>query len=139
MTKSSNLGSDKIGKLLLQQAVPASVGFFIMSIYTIVDTFFVGRWVGSLGIAGISIVMPISFLIGAIGISIGVGGSSIISRALGSEEKNKAEKTFGTQILLTTILSTTLSVILYFSKESVLTFFGAKGEILPFADGNTVH
>ena len=65
----------------MQQAIPASVGFFVMSLYTIVDTFFVGRWVGSLGIAGISIVMPIGFLVGAIGMSIGVGGSSIISRA----------------------------------------------------------
>ncbi len=135
MTKSSTLGSEKIGKLLLQQAVPASVGFFIMSIYTIVDTFFVGRWVGSLGIAGISIVMPISFLIGAIGMAIGVGGASIISRALGAkEEEGKAEQTFGTQILLTSILSIALSLVLYATKEPVLTFFGAKGEILPFAD-----
>lgn len=133
MSKSAILGTEKIGKLLLQQAVPASVGFFVMSIYTIVDTFFVGRWVGSLGIAGISIVMPLGFLVGAIGMAIGVGGASMISRALGAHEEGKAQNTFGNQVLLTVVLSVLITSLLYFYRQSVLIFFGAKGEILPYA------
>lgn len=133
MSKSSILGTEKIGKLLLQQAVPASVGFFVMSIYTIADTFFVGRWVGSLGIAGISIVMPLGFLVGAIGMAIGVGGASIISRALGAQEEGKAQNTFGNQILLTVLLSIFITLLLYVYREPVLIFFGAKGAILPYA------
>ena len=79
--KNHSFGQDPIGKLLLQQALPAAVGILVLSIYGIVDTIFVGRFVGSLGIATITVVLPISFLISSIGMSIGVGGASIISRA----------------------------------------------------------
>ncbi len=130
---SVSLRDEKIGKLLLQQAVPASMGFFIMAIYSIVDTFFVGRWVGPLGIAGISIVTPIGFLIGSIGMSIGVGGSSIISRSLGGGNKELAQKAFANQVILTLGLSVLIVSLFFFLQEEFLLFFGAKGDILPFA------
>ena len=75
---SKELGTESIGKLLIKQSVPASVGFLIMSIYSIVDTIYVGRWVGPLAIGAITVVMPISFLISSVGMAIGVGGGSII-------------------------------------------------------------
>jgi len=56
-----------------------------MSIYGIIDTIFVGQYVGSIAIAAITVIMPITFLIGSIGMAIGIGGASIISRALGGE------------------------------------------------------
>ena len=61
--QSQELGTEKISALLIKQSVPASVGFLIMSIYTIVDTIYVGRWIGPLAIGAITVVMPISFLI----------------------------------------------------------------------------
>ena len=68
---SRELGEENISKLLIKQAVPASVGFLIMSIYTIVDTIYVGRWIGTLAIGAITVVMPITFLISSIGMAIG--------------------------------------------------------------------
>ena len=92
MSKSQELGTENIGKLLVKMAVPASIGILVMSIYFIVDTIFVGRFVGSLGIAAITVVLPISFLIGSFGMAIGVGGASIISRALGGRDIDKAKR-----------------------------------------------
>ena len=76
---SEDLGTRPIGQLLRSQAIPASIGILIMSVYGIVDTIFVGRWIGSLAIGAITVVLPITFLIASIGMSIGIGGSSVIS------------------------------------------------------------
>lgn len=126
---SSALGKDPIWKLLIKQAAPASIGILVMSLNILVDTIFVGNWIGSIAIAAINVVLPVSFFIAALGMAIGIGGSSIISRALGSGNKNKALKTFGNQITLTLILSVFLVLIGLTFVDSIIPAFGGKGDI----------
>lgn len=126
----NNLGTEKISKLLIKQAVPASIGILVMSLNMIVDTIFVGRWIGVLAIAAITVVLPIVFLISSIGMGIGIGGSSIISRALGAKNPDKAFRTFGNQISMTLGLSVFFVLIGTFMCSSLLELFGANGEIL---------
>ncbi len=133
MTRSEKLGQLPINKLLLEQAVPASIGIMVMSIYMIVDTIFVGQFVGAVAIGAITVVLPISFLISSTGMAIGIGGGSIISRALGDEDKVKAKKVFGNQITLTAILAFSFFALGFSFQEEVLMLFGGKGEILPYA------
>jgi putative MATE family efflux protein len=128
--QSKVLGTDKISKLLLQQAVPAGIGMLIMSIYGIVDTIFVGHYVGVLGIAAITVVMPISFLISSIGMAIGIGGASIISRSFGGDDRGKVSDTFGNMISLTVILGLIIVGLGLIFQEPILWTFGAKGDIL---------
>ena len=130
MKNSDNLGKEPIGRLLVQQALPASIGILIMSIYGVVDTIFVGQYVGPLAIAAITVVMPITFLISSIGMAIGVGGSSMISRALGADDERKACHTFGNMVLLTAGLALFMIVLGTFLEEALLSLFGGKGEIL---------
>ena len=128
-TSAVDLGTQPIGKLLIRQAVPASIGILVMSLNILVDTVFVGNWIGSTAIAAINVVLPVSFFIAALGMSIGIGGSSIISRALGANNLNKALNTFGNQITLTLLL--TISMIsfgLYFV-DDIIPAFGGKGTI----------
>ena len=61
--KSSYLGTEKIPILLLKQALPAAIGFMVMSLNMVVDTFFVGQYIGELAIGAISVIFPISFLL----------------------------------------------------------------------------
>jgi len=124
-----DLGTQTIGKLLVKQAVPASIGILVMSLNILVDTIFVGNWIGSIAIAAINVVLPVSFFIAALGMSIGVGGSSIISRALGAVNKNKALKTFGNQISLTVVLTTILVVFGLYYIDDIIPAFGGKGAI----------
>ena len=134
MNKLANeLGTQKISKLLIKQAVPATIGILVMSLNMIVDTIFVGQWIGVLAIAAITVVLPIAFLISSIGMGIGIGGSSIISRALGANNPEKAFLTFGNQICLTVILAILFVVLGNVFSVSILNLFGAKGEILPIA------
>ena len=126
----NELGTEKISKLLLKQAIPASIGILVMSINMIVDTIFVGRWIGVLAIAAITVVLPISFFISSIGMGIGIGGSSIISRALGAKQSDKAFEVFGNQISLTMGLSTLFVIIGIFFGTHLLQLFGANGDII---------
>lgn len=130
MSQSKELGTQPIGKLLVKMAVPASIGILVMSIYFIVDTIFVGRFVGALGIAAITVVMPITFLISSIGMAIGVGGASIISRALGGDRYDKACRTFGNMIGMTVTLAILLVLAGASLEVPVLRLFGANGDIL---------
>lgn len=124
------LGTEKISKLLIQQAVPAAIGILVMSLNMIVDTIFVGQWIGVLAIAAITVVLPIAFMISSIGMGIGIGGSSIISRALGNENSEKALLTFGNQISLTSILALLFVLLGNIYSTEILSLFGAKGAIL---------
>jgi putative MATE family efflux protein len=129
----NDLGTQKISKLLIKQAVPATIGILVMSLNMIVDTIFVGQWIGVLAIAAVTVVLPIAFLISSIGMGIGIGGSSIISRALGANDSKKAFLTFGNQISLTVILAILFVLLGSVYSAPILNLFGAKGAILPIA------
>ena len=126
---STNLGEKPIAKLLVQQAAPASIGILVMSLNILIDTIFVGNWIGSTAIAAINVVLPVSFFIAALGMAIGIGGSSIISRALGANNHKKAVKTFGNQISLTLLLTISLVIIGLVFVDSLIPVFGGKGDI----------
>ncbi|MFD2892306.1 MATE family efflux transporter [Flavobacterium chuncheonense] len=126
---SAELGNLPIKKLLIKQSVPASIGILFMSINILVDTIFVGQWIGSLAIAAVSVVLPITFLISSLGMALGIGGSSIISRALGAKDKEKALHTFGNQIMMTLGLAIIAVVLGLFFSDEVLLLFGANGAI----------
>jgi len=127
--KRDAFGTQPLGTLLRDQAIPASAGIFVMSIYGIADTIFVGLWVGPLGIAAITVVQPITFLIASIGMAIGVGGASIISRAFGEGNDQKAFQTFGNQAGLTLILGVGFVIAGFFFIEQILTLFGGRGNV----------
>ncbi|NIK90789.1 MATE family efflux transporter [Mangrovimonas sp. CR14] len=126
---SDDLGTQPISKLLVKQAVPASIGILVMSLNILVDTIFVGNWIGSIAIAAINVVLPVSFFIAALGMSIGVGGSSIISRALGAKNKEKALQTFGNQLSLTITFTVILAVLGLYFVDTMIPAFGGKGDI----------
>lgn len=130
MKNSENFGIAPISELLRQQAVPASVGILIMSIYGIVDTIFVGRYVGSIGIAAITVVFPITFLISSFGMAIGIGGASVLSRSLGKGDKDKAFITFGNQIVLTLTLAIFFMTLGFIFQEPILALFGGRGDVV---------
>ena len=126
---SQDLGTEPIGKLLIKKAVPASIGILVMSLNILVDTIFVGNWIGSTAIAAINVVLPVSFFIAALGMAIGIGGSSIISRALGADNNVKALKTFGNQLTLTFLFTVSFAIFGLYFVDTLIPAFGGKGNI----------
>lgn len=119
------LGTQPISKLLIRQAVPASIGILVMSLNMIVDTIFMGRWIGPLAISAITVVIPVTFFIGTIGLAVGIGGSSVLSRALGANDHDKALRIFGNQVTLTFLTSALLASLGLIFQDYLIEFFGA--------------
>jgi putative MATE family efflux protein len=78
-----------------------------------------------LGISAITVVIPVTFFIGAIGLALGIGGGSVLSRALGAGDDKKALKTFGNQTTLTLLIGGTLTILGLVFQEYAIKLFGA--------------
>ncbi|MGV3461565.1 MAG: MATE family efflux transporter [Flavobacterium sp.] len=126
----TELEKQSIRKLLIKQAIPASVGILFMTVNVLIDAIFVGRWIGSLAIAALSVVMPLTFFISSLGMAIGVGGSSVLSRALGAGNKDKAITVFAHQIAMTFGLSSLFVIAGLIFSDEILYAFGANGDIM---------
>ncbi|MEG1799433.1 MAG: MATE family efflux transporter, partial [Synergistaceae bacterium] len=98
MSNTEALEKEAIGRLLLRLSAPAMAGMFLISLYNVVDAFFVGRGIGPMGIAAVFISFPATLVIMAVAHTFGVGGASVISRKLGEKRKDAAESTLGTMI-----------------------------------------
>ncbi|HEY79001.1 MAG TPA: MATE family efflux transporter [Dehalococcoidia bacterium] len=127
------LDDDRIGRLLLKLSLPAFVGMFVITLYNVVDTIFIGRYVGPLGIAGLSIVFPVQMLSMGIGQMTGMGGASVISRLIGAGNIPKAERALGNAITSTIVLSAALMIIGLSDADFWLRLMGASETILPYA------
>jgi putative MATE family efflux protein len=107
----------------------------VMSLYNVVDTIFVGQGVGTNGIGGVAIVFPLQMIAGAIGLMLGVGGASLLSRSLGENNIDKANKTLGNVLSSTIIINLVLTVIGYIFVDELLLLFGVTDKLLPYAKG----
>jgi putative MATE family efflux protein len=134
--KSDFLGTENIRKLLFKLSTPVIVGMLAQALYNIIDTLFVGRAYGAESvdaIGGLSIAFPIQMMVTAVGIFLGTGGASIISRALGARDNEKAEKVLGNLFTLNLIIGVLLAVFCLHYLDPILRTFGATAGVLPYA------
>ncbi|HLS11418.1 MAG TPA: MATE family efflux transporter [Flavobacteriaceae bacterium] len=132
--KASYLGELSIWRLLYKQGLPASIGILVLSLNIVIDTMFVGNFIGPDAIGAINVVLPIAFFISALGLAIGVGGGSIISRALGANDFSLANRTFGNQVTLTFLLTAVMAVFGLVFTETLIPIFGGKGSLYGLAE-----
>jgi putative MATE family efflux protein len=132
-TRSDMLGNEKIGKLLMKLSIPAIVGMVVQALYNIVDTFFVSRFVGTMGIAGTAVAFPIQMILIGIGITIGIGGASMLSRRMGEQNHEGASLALGNMISLSIVTGIICLAGGLISMDPLLRIFGANAEIMPFA------
>lgn len=136
------LATESIRKLIFKLSTPAIIGLLVQAFYNLVDTIFVGRGLGAdsaLGIAGISVAFPIQMLMMAIAMGIGIGGASVISRALGMGDSDKAERTLANMVTLVIISSVIFTVLGLLFIDPMLRLFGASESVLPFARDYTKY
>lgn len=133
MDRSRQLGEEKIGKLLLQFSIPAIVGMMVNAMYNVVDKLFISRGVGSLAMGGIFIGQPLSLILMAFSMLIGIGGNALVSIKLGEKKDKEAEIILGNSFLLLLLISTTVSIVSLIFLEPLLKLFGASQSILPYS------
>ena len=130
------IGKENITKLIFQYSLPATVGMVVAATYNIADTIFIGR-LGSEAIAALSIAFPIQMILGAIGVGIGVGAASLLSRSLGAGNVGDAEKALGQVISLSLLFGLLVALISLYYLRPLLLFIGASGEVLNYAEDYT--
>ena len=84
------LGTEKVGKLLMQYAIPAIIAMTASSLYNITDSIFIGHGVGALAISGLALTFPLMNLAAAFGSLVGVGASTLMSVRLGQKDYDTA-------------------------------------------------
>ena len=62
-------------------------GMSVQAIYMLIDTAFIGKWVGGNALAGLGIIFPPLFIIMGITFGLGSGATTVIAQSIG--EKNK--------------------------------------------------
>ena len=127
------LDTTRISSLLMKLSAPMFFGIFIQNIYQIVDTIFVGRYVGSDGLAALAIVMPIQMIVFGAGNMVSIGGSSLISRLIGQRKQQKAERALGNSIFFGIIISIIVTLIIIPFVTFWLKLMGASSNVMPFA------
>ncbi len=126
--ETNTLGTKSISSLLLEQAIPAGLGILVLSVYSLVDTIFIGQYIGKVGIAAITIIAPMTFLVSSVGLGIGMGGGSLISIALGENDRNKARSIVWHQLLLSVVFGAFFLIVGFLFKESLIKGFGGIGD-----------
>ena len=128
-----SLGTEKIGRLLIQYAIPAIIAMTASSLYNITDSIFIGHGVGHLALSGLAITFPLMNLGAAFGSLIGVGASTLLSIRMGQKDYETANIILGNVLVLNLFTGTGFSIIAILFLKPILIFFGAGDEILPFA------
>lgn len=128
-----SLGTENIGKLLVQYAVPAIIAMTASSLYNITDSIFIGHGVGPLALSGLAITFPLMNLAAAFGSLVGVGASTLLSIRMGQKDYETANHILGNVFTLNLIMGIGFSIITLIFLDPLLIFFGASQDTLPYA------
>lgn len=116
---------------LFRFTLPSIVMMIFTSIYGVVDGLFVSNFVGKTPFAAINLVMPFIMILGGVGFMIGTGGSALVSKTMGQNEPEKANRIFSMMIELTLLVGALLSIVGIVFIEPIARLFGASEAMLP--------
>lgn len=98
-------------KKLLRFVLPSIAMMVFISVYGVVDGFFVSNFAGKTSFAAINLVMPFVMLLGGIGFMVGTGGTALVSKVLGEGNREKANRYFSMMVFLTLLLGVLLTAV----------------------------
>src|SRR5690554_3606082 len=134
--QNSDMGTERIGKLMLRLAVPSIIAQLINVLYNIVDRIYVARIpeVGADALTGLGVSAPILLIVSAFSMFISGGAAPLASIALGQNDKEKSDKILGTSVVLLTVISTILTIAMFIFKGPLLYLFGASDVTFYYAN-----
>ncbi|MCI7808569.1 MATE family efflux transporter [bacterium] len=119
--------------MILKFSIPAAISLLITAIYNIVDRIFVGNFIGTSALAGLSICFPLSFMMVAFGLTCSAGGSSLFSLFAGKNDQRSMNRVFGNALMLVVAFELLLTVFLQLLSEPILRVFGVTETAYPYA------
>ena len=129
----TELGTERIRKLLVQYAVPAIIAMTASSLYNMVDSIFIGQIVGPLAISGLALTFPLMNLAAAFGSLVGVGAATLISMRLGQRDYDTAQRVLGNVVVLNVIIGVVFGAAALVFLDPILYFFGGSETTVSYA------
>lgn len=120
---------ENIRKQFFRFVIPSMMSMMLNGLYTIVDGFFIGHAVGDVGLAGIGLAWPITAVLIALGMGIGVGGSVQMSVYRGAGKDSEADHYRASTLLLLGTVSAITTIVLLLFNSFFLKVLGAEGEV----------
>lgn len=120
------LGTERIGKLMKQYAIPCIISLLVGALYNIVDQIFIANasYLGSYGNAANTVVFPLTVVALAIAVMIGDGCCAFVSISLGKKEPQNAKKSVGNSVIMILVSSIVLTVIYLVFADGIIAMFG---------------
>lgn len=134
-TTQERLGSKRVGALLAEFSIPATVGMLVNALYNIVDRIFIGNAEGLefYGLTALTVSFPIMMIMMGLALLFGAGGASLFSIRLGEKDREGAEKILGNAIAMIFITSFLFMIYALWNLRFLLRLFGASNEVMPYA------
>ena len=120
------LSEEKPVKAVVKMGVPLIAGMFIMVLYNLVDTYFIGLMHDDYQLAAVNLASPVMMITIAVSNMIGTGSSSLIARSLGADDREKANHTLTVGFMLTVINSMIVAAVGLIFLQSIVQGLGAK-------------
>ncbi|MDE5714920.1 MAG: MATE family efflux transporter [Anaeroplasmataceae bacterium] len=117
-------------KKLFKFVLPSIFMMVITSIYGVIDGFFVSNFVGKTPFAAVNLIMPFIMILGGMGFMIGTGGTALVSRIIGENDLEKANRYFTLLILFAVILGVILMVVGVLIMRQIACLLGASQEMI---------
>ncbi len=124
--------SGRIGKLIATLAIPNTLGLLVIAAYSLADSFFVAS-LGTAAGAAVGVTFSLHVLIQAVGYTLGMGAGSLLSRAMGRRETEKACRYAAVAFALSIVIGAAITALGLSFRDPLLRFLGARGDVLPLA------
>lgn len=122
-----------IRKAVLQNALPAMAAMLMVLIYNLADTFFIGQTHDDLQVAAVSLATPVFLLFMSVGTVFGIGGTSVISRALGEGRRDYVKKVCSFCMWCCVAVGVLMSALFLIFMDQILALIGASAETWDYA------
>lgn len=139
MDENELMGSLAVPKAVAQMAVPSVISSLVTVVYNMADTFFVGQTGDQLQVAAVSLTNPIFILMMAFANMFGMGGSAVLSMAMGEKNEARVRQASSFVTYASLLVGVMFAVILIVFMDPILAVFGANAETYDFARGYTLH
>ena len=127
------LGTERIGKLLLEMSSQTTLALLVYAIYSVTDTYFLSVGINSLAAAGASIIAPVLIALGGVATTVGAGGASVVSRAFGAAQPEKAARTVANTFLIFWTVALVITVLGALFIRPIVYLLGATDNVAPYA------
>lgn len=126
------LDNAPIPKALLAMGIPTMIGMLVNALYNLVDAYFVSG-LGESQMGAISVVYPLGQVVVGLGLLFGNGAASYISRLLGHNDREKANKVVSTALYSSIFFGAAIIILSVIFLKPILKLLGATESILPYA------